>query len=159
MTSELTPDPGATPADLSRRGVFRGVAVAGVAAPLLAACGADEPSDGAAGTAEPTQGGGGSDGGSRDALTTTADVPAGGGTVFADQQVVVTQPADGEFKAFTAVCTHQGCIVADVSDGSINCNCHGSRFSIEDGSVENGPATQPLAEVPISVEGDRITLS
>ena len=72
---------------------------------------------------------------------------------------MVTQPADGDFKAFTAVCTHQGCIVADVSGGTINCNCHGSKYNIEDGSVENGPATKGLAEIPISVDGDSITLS
>ena len=67
----------------------------------------------------------------------------------------MTQPADGEFKAFTAVCTHQGCIVATSTDGTINCDCHGSKFSIEDGSVENGPATSPLEEVEITVKGER----
>ena len=74
-------------------------------------------------------------------LTTTSEIPVGGGTIFADEQVVVTQPTEGEFKAFTAVCTHQGCHVSSVSDGTINCACHGSQFSIDDGSVEPGPAT------------------
>lgn len=149
MTSELTNDPSATTSDLSRRGVFRGVAVAGLAAPLLAACGAeDEPAD--TSTEEPAAG---------EELTTTSDVPSGGGVVLAEQKVVVTQPADGEFKAFTAVCTHQGCIVSDVKGGTINCNCHGSKYNLEDGSVENGPATQPLAAVPIAVDGDEITLA
>ncbi len=69
---------------------------------------------------------------------------------------MVTQPEAGSFKAFTAVCTHQGCIVSTVSGGTINCPCHGSKFSIKDGSVVNGPATQPLAAIAIKVEGTSI---
>ncbi|KPC78668.1 MULTISPECIES: Rieske (2Fe-2S) protein [Streptomyces] len=91
-------------------------------------------------------------------LTRTSGVPAGGGTVFKDRKVVVTQPTAGEFKAFSAVCTHAGCIVAAVTDGTIDCACHGSRFSIEDGAVENGPATRPLPAERITVEGDSIRL-
>lgn len=91
-------------------------------------------------------------------LTRTSDVPVGGGTIFKDRKVVVTQPEAGEFKAFSAVCTHAGCIVASVSDGTINCACHGSRFSITDAAVEAGPATRPLPAERITVEGDRIQL-
>ena len=47
----------------------------------------------------------------------TADVPEGSGAVFPEQKVVVTQPAPGDFKAFTAVCTHQGCLVQSVDPG------------------------------------------
>jgi Rieske Fe-S protein len=83
----------------------------------------------------------------------------GGGTIFADEQVVVTQPSEGEFKAFNTTCTHQGCPVQSVSDGTINCTCHGSKFSIEDGSPESGPATSALEEVSINVEGDSIVLA
>ena len=82
----------------------------------------------------------------------------GSGRIFPEQEVVVTQPTKGEFKCFTAVCTHMGCIVSSVSYGGINCQCHGSGFSIEDGSAVNPPATQPLAERQIKVKGDRITL-
>lgn len=92
-------------------------------------------------------------------LTTTADIPVGGGKIFKDEQVVVTQPTDGEFKAFTSICTHQKCPVANVSDGTINCTCHGSRFSITDGSVTKPPATQPLAEKKITVSGNSILLA
>ena len=59
----------------------------------------------------------------------------------------MTQPTEGEFKCFTAVCTHQGCIVSSVQAGGIRCECHGSAFSIEDGSAVNPPATEPLDEV------------
>lgn len=91
-------------------------------------------------------------------LTRTSDVPVGGGTIFKDRKIVVTQPEAGEFKAFSAVCTHAGCIVASVSDGTINCACHGSKFSITDAAVEAGPATRPLPKEQITVEGDSIRL-
>lgn len=95
-------------------------------------------------------------------LAATSDVEVGGGIILADQGVVVTQPSTGEFKGFSATCTHQGCTVSSISDGTINCPCHGSRFSIEDGSVVQAASgltadTQaPLPEVPINVEGDSI---
>jgi Rieske Fe-S protein len=92
-------------------------------------------------------------------LGKTSDVPVGGGTIFKNEQVVVTQPAAGTFKGFSAVCTHQSCIVANVANGTINCNCHGSKFKIADGSVANGPASSPLPERSVTVTGDQITLS
>ncbi|MEU3663043.1 Rieske (2Fe-2S) protein [Streptomyces sp. NPDC032940] len=109
-------------------------------------------------------GGGGGDGGSSAAspgreLAATGDIPVGGGKVFDAEKVVVTQPEQGDFKAFSAVCTHQGCIVADVRDGTILCACHGSRFAISDGAVEQGPATKPLPEKRITVEGNSVRLA
>jgi Rieske Fe-S protein len=89
-------------------------------------------------------------------LAPTSDIPVGGGKVFADEKIVVTQPRQGEFKAFSAVCTHQNCLVSDVRDGTIDCACHGSRFSIADGAVEQGPATRPLPEKRIAVDGNSI---
>jgi Rieske Fe-S protein len=93
------------------------------------------------------------------ALTGTGDIPTGGGKIFEGQKVVVTQPTEGEFKCFTAVCTHAGCTVGSVSNGTINCPCHGSKFKIEDGSVANGPASEPLKEKKITVDGDKIRLA
>ena len=103
-------------------------------------------------------GGGGNGGGSGGGapLTTTSKVPVGGGTVLTAQKIVVTQPKAGTFAAFTAVCTHLGCLVDSVSGGTINCPCHGSKFSITNGSVVNGPATAPLAAVSIKVKGSNI---
>ncbi|HET7304146.1 MAG TPA: Rieske (2Fe-2S) protein, partial [Segeticoccus sp.] len=87
-----------------------------------------------------------------------AEVPVGGGVISARDHVVVTQPQRGTYKGFSAVCTHQGCTVTNVADGTINCPCHGSRFSIVDGSVKQGPAPKPLPELPVKVAGDRITV-
>jgi len=101
-------------------------------------------------------GNGGGGGGGAPALTTTSKVPVGGGEVLTDQKIVVTQPKAGTFAAFTAVCTHLGCLVDSVSGGTINCPCHGSKFSITNGSVVNGPATSPLAAVSIKVQGKNI---
>ena len=92
-------------------------------------------------------------------LGAAADVPVGGGTVFKDQQVVVTQPEKGSFKAYSAVCTHQGCVVANVSGGTINCACHGSKFKVADGSVAAGPASKPLETRAVRVANGNITLA
>jgi Rieske Fe-S protein len=89
-------------------------------------------------------------------LAATADIPVGGGKILTDKKIVITEPQAGSFKAFTAVCTHQGCLVTSVSGGTINCPCHGSRFSIVNGSVVNGPAPSPLAPVSIKVQGTSI---
>jgi Rieske Fe-S protein len=79
--------------------------------------------------------------------------------IIGDSQTVVTQPTAGTFKAFTSVCTHQQCQVANVEGGTINCTCHGSKFDISDGSVVRAPASQPLAAKPIKVSGDSIQLA
>jgi nitrite reductase/ring-hydroxylating ferredoxin subunit len=85
-------------------------------------------------------------------LGKAADIPVGGGTVFAAAKVVVTQSTAGQYRGFSAVCTHRGCIVSQVADGVIMCPCHGSEFKIEDGSVAKGPATSALAPVPVKVQ-------
>ena len=93
------------------------------------------------------------------AIASTGDVPVGGGVIIAASEVVVTQPTAGTFKAFTSVCTHQQCQVASVANGTINCDCHGSKFSITDGSVVQDPAPQPLAPKQITVSGTSISLA
>lgn len=161
-----SPLPASGPA---RRTVVAAAGAAGLAVALTACGGADDdasgssvdsgstagPSDGGAGGAGPE--GGGAAG--AEPLASTGDIPEGGGKVFADREVVVTQPTAGEFKAFSATCTHQGCAVGSVADGVINCPCHNSNFSIADGSVRSGPATKPLPAVGITVSGDSITLA
>ncbi|MFD0266465.1 Rieske (2Fe-2S) protein [Streptomyces sp. NPDC127106] len=119
-------------------------------APAGSEAGAPQPAGSAA---APAPAGGGK------ALARTADIPVGGGKVFKDQKVVVTQPTAGQFKAFSATCTHAGCSVASVKDGKIVCPCHQSLFKVSDGSVAGGPATSPLAPARITVAGDSITLA
>lgn len=148
----------------TRRNVLAGVAVAGVAVPLLAACG-DDGGEGADATTTTSDSATPSDTPTTEATTpdaggiSTADIPEGGGTIFKEDGYVVTQPTAGEFKAFSSTCTHQGCPVTSVSDGTINCVCHGSKFSIEDGSVTGGPATSPLSEKSVTVTGDTLTVA
>src|SRR6476661_8096154 len=90
------------------------------------------------------------------ALASTSDVPVGGGKILTDKKIVLTQPKSGEFHGFSAVCTHAGCTVGSVSDGTLNCPCHGSRFSVTNGAVVNGPATSPLPPVNVKVQGTSI---
>ncbi|MFI6286181.1 Rieske (2Fe-2S) protein [Streptomyces sp. NPDC051018] len=92
-------------------------------------------------------------------LGRTSDIPVGGGKIFTEERVVVTQPTAGEFRAFSAVCTHQNCVVSEVADGTIGCPCHGSRFRVSDASVAKGPATRPLPPKPITVTEDTILLT
>lgn len=142
----------------TRRTVLRGALIAGVATPLLAACGSNDSSAGGGTTKSSTPTQPGATGGGAAALTKTADVPQGSGTIFTDAGVVVTQPKPGEFKGFTNICTHMGCPVANVTN-TINCNCHGSQYSIADGSVVTGPAPKALAEKPLKVSGTDIALA
>ena len=131
---------------ISRRHALTGAAGLGLGLPLLAACGGDTGSASSA-----------PDVGSGTDLGPASDVPVGGGKIYSEQKVVVTQPTAGEYRGFSAVCTHQSCIVAEVSGGTINCTCHGSKFSIEDGSVETGPAPTPLPGIRVNVKGGEIT--
>ncbi|WP_328297872.1 Rieske (2Fe-2S) protein [Streptomyces sp. NBC_00435] len=85
------------------------------------------------------------------ALLKSSEVPVGGGKVLKEEKLVVTQPTAGSFRCFTAVCTHQGCLVDKVAAGTIDCPCHGSKFNVADGAVAHGPATRPLAEKKITV--------
>ncbi|WP_460064056.1 Rieske (2Fe-2S) protein [Streptomyces sp. YKOK-I1] len=135
----------------SRRTVL--VVTGGAAAALATGCGngGDGTSSDAADSTKSGAAGG--------ALAKTTDIPEGGGKIFTAEKVVVTQPTKGDFKAFSAVCTHQGCTVGSVADGTINCPCHKSEFRIADGSVAAGPATEPLPEKQITVQGDSITLT
>lgn len=136
-----------------RRTVLRGVAVIGAGA-ALTACGGGGGSDtsssgGAAKSDTPAAGA---------SLGKASEVPVGNGKIYADQKIVVTQPTKGDFKAFSAVCTHQGCIVSSVDNAEIHCACHGSAYSIKDGSVVNGPAPKALPSETVTDEGGTLKL-
>ncbi|MET8158966.1 Rieske (2Fe-2S) protein [Sphaerisporangium sp. NPDC005289] len=157
-----------TETDTTRRAVMLGASGAGLAV-VLTACGGygtsastdsgDSSSDPAPASSSDGAASDSGSGGGGNALAKTSDIPKGGGKIFKDEKIVITQPADGEFKAFSAICTHQGCPVGSVSGGTINCPCHGSKFKIADGSVADGPASSPLEEKKIKVKGGSITLA
>lgn len=135
---------------VSRRNVVLGVSAAGaglVAVATLAACSpSPAPSNGAGG---------------QEASTTVPEssVPVAGGVVIDAAQVIVTQPTAGQYKAFSAICTHAGCLVAGVSQGQIVCPCHGSTFNMTTGAVINGPASAPLPTRTVTVNGKDLVIS
>ena len=152
---------------IDRRRALAGSAAIAVGLPVLAACGSDdtvatdpagsggdEPATEQSGDPGSEQTGGGGGG---EALASAADVPVGGCFVVAGAKVVLTQPTEGDFKAFSATCTHQGCVLESSTEGEIPCPCHDSRFSLEDGSPLSGPASVPLEPVEITVDGDSIS--
>jgi nitrite reductase/ring-hydroxylating ferredoxin subunit len=142
----------------SRRIVFNGLAALG-AAVALAGCGSDNkggttsaPNSDSGSSAS----GGGSDVKAGTELAKTSEVPVNGGLILPDQKVVITQEAAGSFKAFSAVCTHQGFTVTSVEGDVIKCNHHGSQYNAKTGGVVNGPAKASLSPVPITVKGGAI---
>ncbi|MEU5365067.1 Rieske (2Fe-2S) protein [Streptomyces sp. NPDC005925] len=141
----------------ARRTVVAAAGAAGLAA-ALTACGSDDGSSSVSSDGADAEAPGGSAGAGGTVLAKTADIPEGGGKIFTDQGVVVTQPTAGTFKAFSAKCPHRGCVVTAVTGGAITCPCHHSAFSVGDGSVRKGPATNPLPAARITVEGDAIRL-
>jgi nitrite reductase/ring-hydroxylating ferredoxin subunit len=133
----------------SRRALLQGAGAAVVAGAALTACGSSADGGGA------TAGGAAVPG----PVGKAADVPVGGGTVFADANVVVTQPTSGSFKGFSTRCTHQGCAVSSVQNGFIICPCHNSRFAVGDGEpTSDSLAKKPLAPVTVSVANGEVTV-
>jgi nitrite reductase/ring-hydroxylating ferredoxin subunit len=179
-TTQDAQDEAATPPDSTstqapdRRTMLKGLALAGAALPILAACGSSS-SDAASpgGGASPKPGGGASSepgsgepsrndssptdpGSSDDVLAKASDVEVGGGVILPNRSIVITQPTKGTFEGFSSTCTHMGCTVSTISNGTIICPCHGSQYSIKDGSVVAGPAPLPLPKKPVKDEGGNI---
>lgn len=154
----------------SRRTVLRtSLVLAGGSLAVAAGCSPDdEGADPGAGASPPdggasndsTPSGDGSASQPEGPSVAKADVPEGGGVVLSEGgDFVVTQPEAGQFKAFSSICTHQGCPVAEVTDGQILCPCHGSAFSAADGSVLQGPAEAPLEAATVAESGDQLVIS
>jgi len=91
-------------------------------------------------------------------LGAASDIPVGGGKIYKAAKVVVTQPARGQYKAFSAVCTHVGCIMSEVANGTIDCPCHGGQFKITNGAVVAGPPPGPLPARPVKVVNGQVVL-
>ena len=133
----------------SRRIVFQGMGALGLAC-VLAACGGGGGEESSGGGAVPEAG---------TALAKVSEIPVGGGIVLGEANLVITQPTEGEFKGFSTTCTHTGTPVNEVDGAEIVCPNHGSRFSIDDGSALQGPATAALSEVEVKVEGDQVLVA
>jgi Rieske Fe-S protein len=159
--------------ELDRRSVLQvtGVVAAGG---ILAACGSTDQNNASTGpdptadaeTAADAGASGGDDsveaedsGAPATSDIAVSDIPVGGGVILAEPAIVVTQPTEGEIKAFTAICPHQGCLVSEVKDNVILCPCHGSLFSAEDGSVLQGPARTGLSSAGVALDGGAVVIS
>jgi len=159
----------------NRRVLLAGAGAAGLLGltGALAACGSgndsgsagsDQSRSPASPSTDASTGDGSGDSGDDNAIAKTSDIPVGGGKIFDSDNVVVTQPQAGTFKAFSATCTHQNCLVGSVSNGLINCPCHGSQYSISDGSVvtaargSNKDSQRPLPEKTVTQSGDSLSV-
>ncbi len=152
--------------NLSRRRMMRNAALTAgtvvAAGAGLAACSSGSGASGSGSSGSGSSGSGNSSGGAgggNTVLGKTSDIPVGGGVIYSDDKVVVTQPTAGDFKAFSATCTHLGCTVNKIANGLIMCPCHGSRYSVTDGSVKGGPAPKPLPPETITVKNGQVTLN
>ena len=138
----------------------------GAAAASLAACG------GGAGSGSSSSGSGGSGGKERAGSSAGGEAKGGGGATIAQasevapgsaltfkeggQDAVLVHLENGDFVAYSAVCTHQACTVA-YQEGQLACPCHGSVFDPANGAeVVTGPAQSPLPEIPIEVKGGQV---
>ena len=143
-------------AELSRRSVLNGCAVCAVAGVVGFAVARNSKA------AEPKKPGaqanayGNAPDSGDEPLATVDQVPAGGGLILKDADVVLTKDAAGNVHAFSVTCPHQGCPVGSVEGGVIVCPCHGSTFAIDSGARVAGPATSGLTKVDVTVQGNEI---
>lgn len=83
-------------------------------------------------------------------------LPTGGAIQLAvgSNQVLIYRDPDNTLYAYSAVCTHQGCIVgvSDEASEPFKCPCHASRFDKITGEAVAGPANLPLTKHEASVE-------
>lgn len=91
----------------------------------------------------------------------TSDIAVGSGKKFdvAGTPVLITHPTQDVFRGFSAVCTHAGFVMNNVSNSEIVCDNHGAVYNADDGSVIKGPAPRALGKVTVTVEGDAVLVS
>jgi Rieske Fe-S protein len=143
-----------------RLGAALGMSIVGASA--LAACGGDSAGRSANGASEEnknaaTAAGGKARAGGRE-IAQISRVSAGSAVDFEDSgsPAVLVHLKNGNFVAYSAVCTHQGCTVA-YQDGQLACPCHGSIFDpSRGGAVVYGPAPSPLPRIPVKAQSGKI---
>lgn len=92
-------------------------------------------------------------------LASVSEIPVGTGKkIMLDESltILVTHPKQDQFRAFSATCSHAGCIVSGVLEGQIACGCHGARFNSDSGEPEQGPAKSPLGKITLEVRGSEL---
>ncbi|MDG4860758.1 Rieske (2Fe-2S) protein [Streptomyces sp. T-3] len=129
----------------ARRTVLKGAALAGTAGLGVAACSTESK----VGHAEPLPT-------APVDLGAADEVPAGGAKLYREQRLLVNRTNDDKYTAFSAQCTHAGCVLDKIEKDEGNCPCHHSRFNVKTGEVVKGPATVPLPEIPVRVEGGKL---
>jgi arsenite oxidase small subunit len=141
-----------------RLGGALGASVAG--ASVLAACGGDPSGQSASGSLSSNSSArspaGKASAGQK--IAQASKVPPGSAVNFEDRgnPAVLVHLQNGKFVAYSAVCTHQGCMVA-YQNGELACPCHGSVFDpSKGGTVLYGPAPTPLPQIPIKVQNGGI---
>ncbi|TFC27179.1 Rieske (2Fe-2S) protein [Cryobacterium sp. TMT2-18-3] len=130
--------------DISRRTALL-LGTAGTAVALVG-CSTDGAEDSGTGNIGPVE------------VAKLADIPVGGSIEASldGKPILISQPTAGTVVAFSAICTHQGCVVKSAKD-EFGCPCHGSKFDRATGEALAGPATEPLAPVKVTVTGDAVT--
>lgn len=155
-----------SPAVITRRAAL-GTAVGAAGVCVLAACSSPGAGSGSGGSGNGGSGTGGSGSGSGSTSSPDAangialsDIPVGGAisATYKGGPIVVAQPESGTAVAFSAICTHMGCVVAP-SGKQFDCPCHGSEFNASTGDVIRGPATRPLPKLNATVSGGKVTIS
>ncbi len=117
----------------SRRTFLLGTATT-FAGAFLAACGSNPPKD-----------------------VESTDVPVGSAVILGS--VIIAQPTEGEFIAYSSACPHQGNFITEVDGGTVICTKHNSVFAIADGAVVSGPAQSGLRDANLTQEGDTLSAS
>lgn len=127
----------------SRRSVLKGAALAGATALGAAACAPGRAAPSPTPTAPVDLGSAGA-------------VAAGTAKLYRNDRVLVYSPSQGDYRCFSAVCTHEGCVLETIVKTTAQCACHGSQFDATTGKVIQGPATKPLPAVPVRVEAGKL---
>jgi Rieske Fe-S protein len=146
---------------LSRRSALNGAAavVVGGLAGFIVARNSAAAKEKAGTTAANAYGAASPSGGGSTSLASVASIPNGGGRILQHPPIVLVRDANAavqQVHAFSAICTHQGCTVSTIANGTIDCPCHGSKFDLHTGKVVAGPAPSPLPAIPVQVRNGKV---
>lgn len=95
------------------------------------------------------------------AIGRASDIATGQVKLFnyptANDPCILVRTPSGQLAAYSQKCTHLSCAVYYArAQNRLECPCHEGYFSVEDGSVLQGPPPRPLPKVDLEVRGDRL---